>query len=232
MDHSAKTVPYDDAALAEMSVSERIRWAVDTFGDGLFAMTSAGTDSAVLLHQIAELGITIPVIHINTGFLPPETLAFRDSLQQRYGFRLHEYGPSRAQIADIELLRLWDGDMDLYSKLTKLDPLSKAIAELKVTALLTGVRADQTANRANLSYVGPGNDGEVRIRPLINWDKQQVETYIAKHRLPRNSLYEKGYESTGDQHLTAPGADRSGRVVMECGMHMVGGKVVTQQKNA
>jgi phosphoadenosine phosphosulfate reductase len=212
--------------LAKLSPTERIAWAVDTFGDGLFAMTSAGVDSAVILEQIAAARVSIPAIHINTGFLYPETLQFRDELQERYGFQLHEFGPTPEQIADIELLRLWDGDMDIYSKMTKLDPLSSAIKQLNVKALISGVRADQTDNRAGLDFLGRGSDGEIRVRPLIDWDKIRVEQYIQTHNLPRNSLYKKGYESVGDRHLTTPGSDRQGREVMECGIHVVNGKVI------
>lgn len=215
-----------------MPASDRVRWAADAYGDGLYVLSSAGVDSAVMLHQIAQAGVTIPVIHINTGFLPPETIAFRDELQKRYGFRLHEYGPTKQQIADIELLRLWEGDMELYSKLTKLDPLARAIEELGVTALLVGIRGDQTANRANLGLLEYGRSKEVRIHPLIDWNKVRIERYIKQYNLPRNPLYYKGYESVGDQHLTKPGNDRSGRSVMECGINVVDGKVVINRKEA
>jgi phosphoadenosine phosphosulfate reductase len=228
MDVTKQTLVQTNARLTGLSVPERIKWAFDTYRDGLYAMTSAGVDSAVMLQQIAEAGVSIPVIHINTGFLAPETLDFRDSLQRRYGFRLHEIGPSQEQIADIEELRLWEGDLELYSKLTKLDPLTKAVKELKVTALLVGIRGDQTANRAGLGFVGRGHDGEVRIHPLIDWDKTRIEHYIQQHNLPRNPLYYQGYESIGDRHLTAPGADRSGRTVMECGLHVTNGKAQRQ----
>lgn len=160
--------------------------------------------------------------------MPPETLAFRDALQQTYGFTLHEFSPTTEQIADVEYLRLWDGDMELYSKLTKLDPLPKAIKELRATALLTGVRRDQTPNRATLGYLGRGGAGEVRVHPLIDWDKQQIDAYIDTHALPRNLLYTQGYGSVGDVHATKPGADRAGRTVIECGIHVPGGKVITQ----
>ncbi len=216
--------------LKELSVGMRIKWAVDTFGDGLYATTSAGADSAVMLHQIEGAGELVSVVHVNTGFLPPETIDFRDVLKRRYGFVLHEFGPSKELIADIELLRLWDGDMELYSKLTRLDPLAAAVKELEITAFMVGVRADQTENRAHLGFVGRGREGEIRVHPLLDWDKARIDQYIDEHTLPRNPLYYQGYESIGDQHLTMPGSGRSGRTVMECGINVADGKVVTNAK--
>jgi len=212
--------------LGSLSASERIEWALTHFDGGLYALTSAGIDSALMLEHVARVGRPVPVIHINTGFLPEQTLDFRDELEKRYGFALYEFGPSEEQIADVTMLRLWDGDLATYSKITKLDPMSKAIAELKVTALLTAVRADQTDNRATLRYIGEGNDGELRIHPFIDWPKAQVNDYIEKNSLPRNPLHKKGFESVGDRHVTRPGHDRQGRSVMECGIHVKGGKVV------
>jgi phosphoadenosine phosphosulfate reductase len=212
--------------LASLSAMERIEWALTSFDSGLYALTSAGIDSALMLDHVAHMSRPVPVIHINTGFLPEQTLDFRDELERRYGFALYEFGPSEEQIADVTMLRLWDGDLATYSKITKLDPMRKAIRELKVAALLTAVRADQTDNRATLRYIGEGNDGELRIHPFIDWPKTQVNDYIEKHSLPRNPLHKKGFESVGDLHVTQPGHDRQGRTVMECGLHVVGGKVI------
>jgi phosphoadenosine phosphosulfate reductase len=212
--------------LGSLSATDRINWAVNTFNSGLYALTSAGTDSALMLDHISKAKKPIPVIHINTGFLPQETIDFKNKLKQKYGFLLYEFSPSKQQIKDINNLKLWDGDLPLYSKITKLDPLTKAIAKLKVVALLSGVRADQTDNRAELAYIGKGNDGELRIHPFLDWSKTEVEEYISKHGLPRNQLHKKGYESVGDKYTTNPGQNREGRTVMECGLHVVGGKLV------
>jgi phosphoadenosine phosphosulfate reductase len=212
--------------LGSLSAMERIEWAVSTFNTGLYALTSAGVDSALMLDHIAHTSQPVPVIHINTGFLPEETLVFRDQLKRRYGFKLYELGPTQDQIADVTQLRLWEGDLALYSKITKLDPMTKAIKKLNVTALLTAVRGDQTDNRATLHYIDEGNDGELRIHPFIDWSKAEVNDYIASNGLPRNPLHKKGFESVGDRNVTVAGQNRKGRTVMECGIHVVGGKVI------
>jgi phosphoadenosine phosphosulfate reductase len=217
-----------NAHLQPLSATERIQWAVQTFNSGLYAMTSAGVDAALLPDHIAQAEQSVPFIHINTGFLPDETVAFRDDLSERYGFQVHEFGPSGEQIEEIAAQQLWEVDMARYGRVTKLEPLSRAINRLGVVALLSGVRGDQTENRATLDYVGTGNDGELRVHPFIDWSTSQVTEYITRNGLPRNPLYYQGFESVGDWHATVPGKDRSGRTVVECGLHTVGGTLIQQ----
>ncbi len=212
--------------LRDMTPIERINWAVTNFGSGLYAMTSAGVDSALLLDHIAQTGNSIPVLHINTGFLPQETLDFRDTLEMLYDLRIFEYGPSRDQITEITDRELWNTNLSEYSKITKIAPLERAINELTIDALLTAVRSDQTDNRATLQYIGYGTSGELRVRPFIDWSADAVASYIDGHGLPRNALHQKGFGSIGDRQTTKAGQGRAGRSIMECGLHVVDGKPI------
>jgi len=217
--------------LSSLSAAERIKWAEQKFGKNLYALSSFGIDSALLLNHLSEIDSRVIILHINTGFLHPETLSYRSDLQKSYNLSLEEYGPSKQLIKDIEELRLWDGDIETYTKLTKHDPLTKAVNDLKIAALLTGVRADQTENRSGLGVIGYGNDSEIRIRPFIDWSKSDIEEYFAKNKLKRHPLYAKGYESLGDYHSTSAGRGRNGRTVLECGLHVGGRKLVKNTAN-
>src|ERR1700733_10949402 len=98
--------------LGQLGELDRIEWAAQTFGVGLYALTSAGVDSALLLHHLQRFrqqsGIKIPVIHLNTGFQFSQTLAFRDELERRFDLTIHEFGPNQAQINELRRQRLWD----------------------------------------------------------------------------------------------------------------------------
>jgi phosphoadenosine phosphosulfate reductase len=66
----------------------RLRWGWDTFGEHFALTTSFGIQSAVLLHQVSQLaqslgGVKIPVIWVDTGYLPPETYRYAEQLLQR-----------------------------------------------------------------------------------------------------------------------------------------------------
>jgi phosphoadenosine phosphosulfate reductase len=215
--------------LRNLSASERIKWASRMFDNGLFAMTSAGVDSALMMDHVAKSKIDIPFIHINTGFLHHETLEFRDYLMKLYGFKFYEFGPTEIQIKRLNDSKLWATNLDEYGLITKIEPLQAAIKKLKVKALLTGIRGDQTQNRTGINIISKGKDGELRINPFIDWTSSMVDNYIDGNKLPRNPLYYKGFGSVGDIHTTIPGKGRNGREVMECGLHMVNGKLVRQE---
>jgi phosphoadenosine phosphosulfate reductase len=212
--------------MAKYSAFQRIKWAYDNFGEQLYALTSAGTDSALMMEHIYRSKLPISVIHINTGFLPRETIQFKKDLENRYRVRFFEYSPSKKQVEDVKELELWDGDLEEYTKITKLGPLKNAIDELNVKALLTGIRSDQTDNRSSLKFITLGNNGELRINPFLDWPSAKVDNYIKDNKLPRNSLYKKGFDSVGDIHTTIAGHGREGREVMECGMHVKEGKLI------
>ena len=54
----------------------------------IFATSSFQTNSVVLLHLMATLAPEIPVHMMNTGFLFPETLMFRDRLVKEFGINI------------------------------------------------------------------------------------------------------------------------------------------------
>jgi phosphoadenosine phosphosulfate reductase len=210
--------------LEDASTEERVDWAIHMFGSGLYCLTSAGADSAVMLDHIA--GKNIDAIFINTGFLHPETVEYSHELSRKFGVRIHETGPSQEVIDDVKQRNLDQTDLDEYSRLTKLLPLREKINQLGVTALLTGVRRTQNDHRATLDFVGIGNDREVRINALLDWPEQAISDYIAANGLPSNPLSDRGYGSMGDKQLTQVGNGREGRILTECGIHTFGGYVI------
>jgi len=218
--------------LNNLTALERISWAYNQLGDGLFALTSAGVDSALMVEHVAKSNLPISFIFLNTGFLPKETLVFKDELTSKYGVQILEVGPSQEEIEIIRHKNLWETDLETYTRITKLEPLSRAIEEYGITGLLSAVRSDQTENRSSLNIIGTGNDGELRINPFLDWSQPMIDAYFTEQKLPRNSLFSKGYGSVEDAHTMKPGANRQGRARMECGLHLVDGKLVRQKPKA
>jgi phosphoadenosine phosphosulfate reductase len=202
-----------------IEVSQR---AAEEFGDGLYALTSFGNESALLPDILQKAGVETTFITVDTGFWFPETHNFKDELTTRYGLALEAYGPSEEDVDTVLDARLWEEDLDAYHEIVKHEPLRRAIDELGVTGLLAGVRAGQTATRATLSEVGQGNDGETRIHPLLGISEEQASEYFERHDLPRHPLYYQGYGSVGDWTTTTPGQGREGRELpgSECGLHL------------
>jgi phosphoadenosine phosphosulfate reductase len=198
------------------------RAAAEDHGEGLYALTSFGNESALLPHVLQRAGVSPAFITINTGFWFPETHAFKEELREQYGFRLEVYGPAPDEVEEITAARLWETDIDEYHEIVKHEPLRRAIGELGVTGLLSGVRAGQTSTRASLGATMPGNDGEQRIHPLIGVSEDEAAIYFEENGLPRHPLYYQGYGSVGDWTTTVRGEGREGRELpnSECGLHV------------
>ena len=208
-----------------------VRWALDVFGRHLVMTSSFGAQSAVMLHLCTQVAPDIPVIFVDTGYLFPETYKFAEQLRQRLNLNLKIYQSplSPARMTAIHG-PLWEStkkeDLDQYDRIRKVEPMQRALSELKVEAWLAGLRRSQTDYRAALRFV-ESQDGIAKIHPVINWSTKDVHEYLVKHDLPYHPLYEQGYRSIGDWHSTESlGGDdheRAGRfkgLKQECGLHL------------
>jgi phosphoadenosine phosphosulfate reductase len=215
-----------NARLQDADPVEIIRWACETFGDKVAISSSFGAESACLLSLAVKAKPDIPVIFINSGFLFPETFAFRDDLKARLGLNIIEVGPV---MGHAEFLRqfgkLYESDPDKCCEINKVEPLKRALQGLE--CWISGVRGDQTAYRAGLPIVERKKDGLVKVSPILQWHSKKVFEYLKKEGLPMHPLWEKGYTSIGCEPCTAipgnPDDPRSGRWAgknkSECGIH-------------
>jgi len=205
-----------------------LQWAWETFQPDIAATSSFQTQSIPLLHLISQVCPALPIIFLDTGFHFPETLAFRDELQQRYQLNIQLVYPTvdQGQLLQQYGEGLYRRDPDLCCYMNKVEPMQRATSKLK--ALISGVRRDQTANRAGLPVIQRRPTGPLRIHPMLHWTKQAVWQYIDDHNLPSHPLFKQGYLSIGCAPCTRPifGADdeRAGRWQgkdkTECGLHL------------
>ncbi len=189
-------------------------------------VTSFGTESAVLLHLVAGIDRTTPVIFLETGKLFPETLAYRDLLVERLGLT-----DVRNVVPDVATLLaadpagdLWRRDPDRCCRLRKVEPLARALQGF--SAWINGRKRFQSAWRSRLPLV-EREDGRIKLSPLANWTADEIGRYFAVHRLPRHPLEAEGYRSIGCAPCTTPTTPdedaRAGRwrdsEKTECGIH-------------
>src|SRR5437762_9433147 len=71
-----------------MAGEDVLRWAYAEFGDRLCLTGSWQKQSSVLVHMVAELGLDIPVIELDTHLFFRESYETRDRLVERYGLEL------------------------------------------------------------------------------------------------------------------------------------------------
>ena len=73
-----------NALYETMRAPEILRHAItEQFIDRISIVSSFGAESVILLHMIAEIDPSVPVIMLNTGKLFGETLRYRDRLQDK-----------------------------------------------------------------------------------------------------------------------------------------------------
>jgi phosphoadenosine phosphosulfate reductase len=196
------------------------------FPERISTVSSFGSESVVLLHLIAEIDPSVPVIFLNTGKLFGETLRYRDRLQEKLGLTdLRSVGPhpddTRALDPDGTL---WARDPDSCCNFRKVLPLRRAMAGFD--AEITGRKRFQTLARTGMAPLEL-NGTRFVINPLWNWSLEDLKQHILKHELPRHPLVEDGFLSIGCMPCTQRVKDgegyRSGRWAGsdkdECGIH-------------
>ncbi|MEO0551189.1 MAG: phosphoadenylyl-sulfate reductase [Pseudomonadota bacterium] len=195
------------------------------FGD-FCVVSSFGAESAVLLHMIATLAPTTPIVLIDTGKLFGETLRYCSQLQHRLGLEdVRHVHPKRVDIERLDPLGKLSGTApDKCCQLRKSDVLERALVPFQ--SWINGRKRFQTDQRSLLSIVEA--DGErLKLTPLANWSSKDLAEYHKKHELPDHPLLSKGYGSIGCFPCTSKvdmGDDpRSGRWngidKTECGIH-------------
>ncbi len=213
--------------LTDASPEEVIGAALGAVDHGRFAIVSSfGTESAVLLAAAAAVDPAITVLLVDTGYLFPETLAYRDVLQERLG--LTDVRSLRPD-ADETLARDPDGDMFLRDPdgccdLRKVRPLGNALNGFDAWA--NGRKRYQGADRASIPIV-EGDGQRLKFNPLANLTRAEIVTRFRGLDLPPHPLEKHGFASIGCMPCTsrvAPGEDPRagrwrGRGKVECGIH-------------
>ncbi len=198
----------------------------EIFTGRIAVVSSFGTDSAVLLHLVAEIDRATPVLFVDTGRHFPETLQHRDRLVRHLALSdVRSIGPSAEEVArrDADLSRAtWDPDGCCAFR--KIAPLQRALSGFD--AWITGRKRFQAATRRELA-VFEVDGAQAKINPLARWSQAEIDAYAARHGLPGHPLASRGYPSIGCAPCTSailPGEDpRAGRwrgvEKTECGIH-------------
>ena len=190
----------------------------------IFATTSLQSHSIPLLHILSLSKTTISIYFVNTGFLFPETLQFRDQIAKdlRIQITTLESSIPKIQQRNSHGNFYFTDDPDRCCFLNKVDPVDRLLPQFDVW--ISGVRKDQTKNRAAMKHLEPGRENCLRFHPLLSWSHEEVERYSAENNLPRHPLESQGYTSIGCQPCTVKTLARQGRWSglrkTECGLHL------------
>jgi phosphoadenosine phosphosulfate reductase len=121
---------------------------------------------------------------------------------------------------------LFARDPDRCCAMRKVAPLAAALDPYQAWA--TGLRRDEARTRANAQVVEwDAARSMVKLNPIAAWTQDDVDGYLAEHRILVNPLLFDGYGSVGcapcTRRITAGEDARAGRwagtAKIECGLH-------------
>lgn len=201
---------------------------------GQLAMVSSfGAESVALLHMVARVDRSTPVVFLDTQMLFEETLEYQVEVAEKLGLTdVRVIHPDQDQLFQKDpdnLLHL--ADTDACCDLRKVVPMANALE--KFEGWITGRKRFQGGKRMDLQFFEV-EGGKFKVNPLAHWAPGDVQDYMINNRLPRHPLVGRGFPSIGCAPCTSkvkPGEDpRAGRWrgddKTECGIHFVDGKMV------
>ena len=210
-------------APAERIVADAIE---QVFKGRIAVVSSFGAEAAVLLHLVAAVDKTTPILFLDTGKHFLETLTYRDILVGRFGFTdARSLEPAPADLAREDAAGdLWSKNPDRCCHLRKVIPLDQALSEFD--SWITGRKRYQTSQRAALPFAEL-SDGKIKVNPLAQWSEAEVNAAFKAFKLPRHPLFDEGFASIGCAPCTRrilEGEDSragrwSGSEKTECGIH-------------
>ncbi|KAG5981086.1 hypothetical protein E4U55_003317 [Claviceps digitariae] len=205
----------------------------------LFQSTAFGLTGLATMDMLSKIQDENPeskpveLIFLDTLYHFKETYELVDRVKDRYpNVPVNIFRPdgmeSREQFEETYGQELWNTADEMYDWIVKVEPLERAYAELKVTAVLNGRRRSQGAARGSIPIIELDEERSViKINPMAAWSFSQVNAYIKENNVPYNALLDQGYKSIGDWHSTSPvkeGEDEragrwKGKAKTECGIH-------------
>ena len=211
-----------------ISAEELLTWGYEQFGERFCLTCSWQKQSSVLIHMVAELGLPIDVVELDTQLFFRESYETRDRLLERYS-GMNIVRPHVMTVAEQHRAHgpnLWERDPDRCCEIRKVQPLLSALEPYG--AWISGIRRDQSPSRAETPKLQWSERYDVwKVHPLADWDEKRVWAYIKVNEIPYNPLHEAGYRSIGcipcTRPITEDEEERAGRWAgsdkLECGIH-------------
>ena len=179
-------------------------------------ITSGQLTGMIIIHMAHENGIPFRVCTIDTLRLFPETYAFLDQVEARYGIQIEQIKPNLERVNRMvnqhgEFLFFDSKDKQEYCcHIRKVESLEQLLTDIDVW--FSGLRRDQSENRQRIpkaQIIEKKGRSILKINPLFDWTEKQVQDFIKEHDIPINPLLMpktngQFYESLGCVICTTP----------------------------
>lgn len=193
-----QTIDLEEAngGLAGASADEIVRWALREAGERPLVSTNFRPYEAVILHLATRHAPGIPVLWVDHGHNRPATAAFAERLAGVLGLELRRFGPlevvpvpAAVHTPEDERTAEEDDLIHRFSEQVKLEPFRRGMDALRPTVWFTALRRVQNPNREGMRVVERGPGGVLKVNPLLDWNDQDMENYLAEHELPNEWDY-------------------------------------------
>lgn len=179
-------------------------------------VTSGQLSGMVLIHLAAENQLPFRVCTLDTLRLFPETYAFLDKVESRYGVQIEQIQPNpkevRQMVAEHGEYLFFDSKakQEFCCNIRKVRPMQQLLETLDVW--VTGLRRDQSDARQQLrkaEIISSTTHPVLKVNPLFRWTTDEVWQFVRDNDIPVNPLLEADadghyYESLGCIVCTTP----------------------------
>ena len=223
----------DILLLDRLSLIDGLKFITNKIENNIVFSTSLGQEDQIITDAIFKNNLPIDVFTLDTGRLFYEHYELLAKNNAKYKIKTKVYFPDSE---DVEKYVSEKGINAFYHSvenrkeccyIRKVKPLNRALEGAKVW--ITGLRAEQSENRENLSILEWDSQRQLhKYNPLIHWTYQEVLDYIKEHKIQDMPIHRQGYISVGCKPCTRPITEgensRAGRwwweeSKKECGLH-------------
>jgi phosphoadenosine phosphosulfate reductase len=228
-----------------LDLFERVATIRSIISGRIVFTTSFGLEDQAIAHVIFSQALAIDVATLDTGRLFPETHEVWAETEHRYDTRILAFAPEHASVEALIARQGIDGLRSSVAArhdccaIRKIAPLARVLDGN--AAWVTGIRADQSADRAQFAPASFEEGRQlIKVNPLFDWTRERTLEFVRAHNVPYNTLHDRGFLSIGCapcRRAVSPGEpERAGRwwweqaEKKECGLHVAGNGRVARAK--
>ena len=179
-------------------------------------VTSGQLSGMVLIHLAVENQLPFRVCTLDTLRLFPETYAFLEKVESRYGIQIEQIQPDPQEVQQMvtehgEYLFFDSRAKQEYCcNIRKVRPMQQLLETLDVW--ITGLRRDQSDARQQLrkaEIISATTHPVLKVNPLLQWTTDDIWQFVRDNDIPVNPLLKADvdghyYESLGCIICTTP----------------------------
>jgi phosphoadenylyl-sulfate reductase (thioredoxin) len=186
------------------------------FNERAAIVTSGQLSGMVLMHLAAENQLPFRVCTLDTLRLFPETYAFLEKVESRYGIQIEQIQPDpqevQQMVAEHGEYLFFDSraKQEYCCNIRKVRPMQQLLETLDVW--ITGLRRDQSDARQQLrkaEIISSTTHPVLKVNPLLQWTTDEIWQFVRDNDIPVNPLLKADadghyYESLGCIICTTP----------------------------